>query len=81
MREDAITVVAKVLDNACNDIIDSAILRSYSTGKVVIRDYDLCTDIKALTWALSNMCRGGFRTADYWQMVNIYIYISAYRYI
>ncbi|CAO3628611.1 unnamed protein product [Cunninghamella blakesleeana] len=74
MREDAMTVVAKVLDDACNDIMDPAVQRSYSTGKVVIRDYDLCTDIKALTWALSNMCRGGFRTADYWQM-----YVPAFK--
>ncbi|CAO3646463.1 unnamed protein product [Cunninghamella echinulata] len=74
MREDAISTVAKVLEDACNDILDTAIERSYHTGKVIIRDYDVCTDIKALTWALSNMCRGGFRTADYWRM-----YIPAFK--
>lgn len=62
-------VVANVLDTVCTDILDDALERSYSTGRVTIRDSDLCIDVKALTWALSNMCRGGFRTAEYWNMV------------
>ncbi|CAO3587032.1 unnamed protein product [Absidia cylindrospora] len=68
MTNNAMDFVATVLDNICSDVLDDALERSYSTGRVTIRNSDLCIDIKALTWALSNMCRGGFRTAEYWDM-------------
>ncbi|KAI8334006.1 armadillo-type protein [Chlamydoabsidia padenii] len=68
MTNNALEIVANVLENVCSEILDDSIERSYNTGRVTIRDQDLCVDVKALTWALSNMCRGGFRTADYWDM-------------
>ncbi|KAI8098666.1 armadillo-type protein [Halteromyces radiatus] len=68
LTNSAIGAVANVLDSVCDEIMDDAIERSYSSGRVTIRDHDLCIDVKALTWSLSNMCRGGFRTADYWDM-------------
>ena len=40
-----------------------------------IFDDEMLTDIKALTWTISNMSRGGFYTADYWSKVELYIYI------
>lgn len=71
MTNNALDIVANVLENVCSDILDESLERSYTTGRVTIRDQDLCVDVKALTWALSNMCRGGFRTADYWDMVTV----------
>jgi hypothetical protein len=71
MTNNALDIVANVLESVCSDILDESLDRSHITGRVSIRDQDLCVDVKALTWALSNMCRGGFRTADYWDMVTV----------
>jgi hypothetical protein len=37
--------------------------------------HDTYSNVEALIWALSNMSRGGFRTADYYQYVSAFITI------
>ncbi|CDH49898.1 importin subunit alpha-1-like [Lichtheimia corymbifera JMRC:FSU:9682] len=68
MRKGAITAVAHVLSLVCDETYDESIIWSGSTKRVTILNEDLRTDIKALTWSISNMARGGFRTADFWDM-------------
>lgn len=70
MRKGAITAVAHVLSLVCDETYDESIAWAGSSKRVTILNEDSRTDIKALTWSISNMARGGFRTADFWDMVN-----------
>ncbi|KAI9488800.1 armadillo-type protein [Zychaea mexicana] len=65
-QNDAIAAVAQVLiDTSAKAREDARDCGCY--GEITsIFDDELLTDIKALTWAISNMSRGGFYTADYW---------------
>ncbi|KAI9314337.1 armadillo-type protein [Dichotomocladium elegans] len=73
MRKRAIEVVSQVLSQVCDVTYDEAVIWSGVPKRISIMDDNLRVDIKALTWSISNMARGGFRTADYWDL-----YISAF---
>jgi hypothetical protein len=36
----------------------------------VIREKGAHADVRVLTWTVSNMCRGGFKTKELWQLVS-----------
>lgn len=36
-------------------------------GKIIVNSKIDNDDVKDLTWALANICRGGFKTAEHWE--------------
>jgi hypothetical protein len=38
----------------------------------VIREKGAHADVRVLTWTVSNMCRGGFKTKELWQLVSLW---------
>ncbi|KAI8388381.1 armadillo-type protein [Radiomyces spectabilis] len=67
MSKGATMAVAEALLEICEEVYDECLEWARTTGDVTIDDEDLCTDVKAMTWALSNMSRGGFQTAEHWE--------------
>lgn len=47
--------------------------RSNDDGYITIQIKRDAADIRDLTWALSNICRGGFKTVEHWKQ-----YIAAF---
>ncbi|KAF7726022.1 Importin alpha subunit (Karyopherin alpha subunit) (Serine-rich RNA polymerase I suppressor protein) [Apophysomyces ossiformis] len=75
----ALTAVSNALNDEFDYIYDEAERASYQSGHLRIVDPDVCADIKAMTWAISNMSRGGFRTAEHWAMyVSTFNVLSKY---
>lgn len=71
MQHGALVAVSQVL----NQVFDAAIgtepqWRSNRQLIQLYEDNEVKTDVKALVWTISNMTRGGFRTADYWESVS-----------
>ncbi|KAG2226823.1 hypothetical protein INT45_005788 [Circinella minor] len=66
IQNDALGAVAQVLLDLTTKAKEDA--REYGCygDTTTIFDDEMLTDIKALTWTISNMSRGGFYTADYW---------------
>ena len=69
VQNDAIGAVARVLKDVSAKAYDDAQAYGCYAEITSIFDDEVLTDIKALTWAISNMSRGGFYTADYWSKV------------
>jgi hypothetical protein len=46
----------------------------YTTDHMkVIREKGAHADVRVLTWTISNMCRGGFKTKELWQLVGLFV--------
>lgn len=58
-----ISDVAYALLDKCDFVYKQAVPGETTTFQTK-RDND---DVKDLTWSLSNLCRGGFKTAEYWE--------------
>lgn len=71
--------VVRVLNDVFEDAYDQAIGTRQRRGVMHYYDEEYFSDIEALLWALSNMSRGGFHVAEYYESVNhsIHIYASS----
>lgn len=61
--------IVNVLNSIYDEIYDEAVETQRCDGKMVFSGEELYSNIEALLWALSNMCRGGFRVAEYYPSV------------
>ncbi|ORX56437.1 ARM repeat-containing protein [Hesseltinella vesiculosa] len=66
LEQNSLVMIALVLQDTCQDIIDTIHKSASLHLRLTIANHNILSDVKALTWSLSNMSRGGFRTANYW---------------
>jgi hypothetical protein len=73
-QENLIGDVAQALASKCDIIykkLASAInqdqFKKTPNGKIIVENKMDSDDVKDLTWALANICRGGFKTAEKWE--------------
>ncbi|KAG2197821.1 hypothetical protein INT47_009702 [Mucor saturninus] len=58
--------IVNVLNSVYDEIYDEAVDNQQYNGKMVFSGEEFYSNIEALLWALSNMCRGGFRVAEFY---------------
>jgi hypothetical protein len=63
--------IVNILNDIQDQTYDDALELKQMTGKMHFSDEDYYSNVEALLWALSNMSRGGFRVAEYYQNVGI----------
>ncbi|KAI8060928.1 armadillo-type protein [Gongronella butleri] len=67
LEHDSLVMVALVLQHTAQEIMEQLSESTKSVhDRVLISHHATLNDVKALTWSLSNMSRGGFLTANYW---------------
>jgi hypothetical protein len=69
MRKNFPQAIVNVLNDVFDDAYDRAIDSRGLRGASHYYDEEYFSDIEALLWSLSNMSRGGFRVAEYYQYV------------
>jgi hypothetical protein len=62
-----VTVLNLIYDETYDEATDS----QHRGGKMQFSDEENYCNVEALLWALSNMSRGGFRVAEYYQNASI----------
>ncbi|KAF1807466.1 armadillo-type protein [Mucor lusitanicus] len=67
MRKGFTHAIVKVLEDVYQDTYDESYDLGYPAGKIRFPDEDIYSNVEALLWALSNMSRGGFHVAEYYQ--------------
>lgn len=65
--------IVHVLNSVYDEIYDEAVDNQQYNGKMVFSGEEFYSNIEALLWALSNMCRGGFRVAEYYPSVKLFL--------
>lgn len=72
--EEIIGDVAQTLSNKCEliyqkliSVIHAQEIYEDNEGHIVCNNKTDSDDVKDLTWSLSNLCRGGFRTSEHWK--------------
>lgn len=61
--------LVRILDEIFDEIQDLSLSSRTASGRMFISDRMYDAAVEALMWSLSNMARGGFCTADYWEKV------------
>jgi hypothetical protein len=69
MRKGFTRSIVDVLNYIYEDTYDQATLSQHGQGRMQFSDEEYYSNVEALLWALSNMSRGGFRVAEYYQNV------------
>lgn len=64
--------IVNVLNSVYDEVYDEAIENQRCNGKMQFSGDEFYSNIEALVWALSNMCRGGFRVAEYYSNVRFF---------
>ncbi|CAO3664631.1 unnamed protein product [Rhizopus stolonifer] len=59
--------LVRILDEIFDEIQDLSLSSRTASGRMFISDRMYDAAVEALMWSLSNMARGGFCTADYWE--------------
>ncbi|CEP17813.1 hypothetical protein [Parasitella parasitica] len=67
MKKGFTHAIVKVLEKVYRDTYDEAQDYSFPNGKIRFPDEDCYSNVEALLWALSNMSRGGFQVAEFYQ--------------
>lgn len=69
MTKGSSTAIVNVLNDIYEDIYDLALRDGRGRGRLYLLDNDYDVSTESLLWSLSNMARGGYRTADYYENV------------
>ncbi|PHZ08960.1 ARM repeat-containing protein [Rhizopus microsporus ATCC 52813] len=67
MTKGSSTAIVNVLNDIYEDIYDLALRDGRGRGRLYLLDNDYDVSTESLLWSLSNMARGGYRTADYYE--------------
>lgn len=67
-NEHVIGNVAQALSDKCDWIYQNLMhQQDVYEGHITCKDKTDSDDVKDLTWSLSNLCRGGFKTSEHWE--------------
>jgi hypothetical protein len=66
------TSVVNILNTIYEYIHNNAMEGSFGYSKWQLLHDNMYANVEALLWTLSNMSRGGFRTAEFYQLVSHY---------
>lgn len=61
--------IVKILNDVFADAKNEVFVKPQEKGYGHYYNEDYFSDIEALLWTLSNMARGGFQVAEYWETV------------
>lgn len=70
LHQNAMSAVIQVLRTLYDQIAQVSAADSMNPI-AVIREKGAHADVRVLTWTVSNMCRGGFKTKELWQLVSV----------
>lgn len=69
LHQNAMNAVIQVLKSLYEQILQVSSSENTTDHMKVIREKGAHADVRVLTWTISNMCRGGFKTKELWQLV------------
>jgi hypothetical protein len=78
MKKGFTRCIVDVLSYIYEDTYDEATISQHNQGRMQFNDEDYYSNVEALLWALSNMSRGGFRVAEYYQNASITLKLPIY---
>lgn len=73
--------VIQVLKSLYDQVVQVSAAENSTNHIKVIREKGAHADVRVLTWTISNMCRGGFRTKELWQLVSMKIIYNLHRFL
>ncbi|CAM0138670.1 unnamed protein product [Umbelopsis sp. WA50703] len=68
LHQNAMSAVIQVLRALYDQIAQVSAAEHSANPITVIREKGAHADVRVLTWTVSNMCRGGFKTKELWQL-------------
>ncbi|KAH8551855.1 armadillo-type protein [Umbelopsis sp. PMI_123] len=68
LHQNAMNAVIEVLKAIYEQIVQVSSSENTTDLTKVIREKGAHADVRVLTWTISNMCRGGFKTKELWQL-------------
>lgn len=72
MKKGFTHAIVNVLNYIYDETCDEANISQHGQQQIQFSDEEYYSNVEALLWAMSNMSRGGFRVAEYYQNVKIY---------